>query len=72
MWSRRWDGDPPRLGGNLEGRLSTGTEEIIMRGATTLGSLFTGLAVGTICGVIAWAAARLINRQAGTRKSDAH
>ncbi|WP_281421197.1 hypothetical protein [Actinoplanes auranticolor] len=43
-----------------------------MRGATTLGSLFTGLAVGTICGVIAWAAARLINRQAGTRKSDAH
>jgi hypothetical protein len=63
FWSRTWAGDPPRLGGNLEGRLSAPTEELLMRGATTLSSLFTGLAVGTVCGVAAWAITHLIHRR---------
>jgi hypothetical protein len=60
FWSRTWAGDPPRLGGNLEGRLPAGLEELLLRGATTLSSLFTGLAVGAICGLVAWAIRRLI------------
>jgi hypothetical protein len=71
LWDRAWVGDPPRLGGNLEGRLSAGTEELILRGATTLSSIFTGLAVGTVCGVAAWAIARLIHRQTNTEKHNA-
>jgi len=63
FWSRTWAGDPPRLGGNLAGRFSEGTEAVLLRGATTLSSLFTGLAVGTICGVTAWATARLTRRR---------
>ena len=72
FWSSTWAGDPPRLGGNLEGRLPPGAEELLMRGATTLSSLFTGLAVGTICGVAAWAITRLIRRRrtAGTNTAD--
>jgi hypothetical protein len=63
FWGRTWSGDPPRLGGNLEGRLSSGAEELLLRGATILSSLFTGLAVGTICGITAWAIKRLIRRR---------
>lgn len=71
FWARVWAGDPPRLGGNLEGRLSTGQEAILMRGATTLSSLFTGLAVGTVCGVTAWAATRLIRRRRRAKENHA-
>jgi hypothetical protein len=67
FWSRAWAGDPPRLGGNLEGRLRPGLEDLLMRGATTLSSLFTGLAVGTVCGVTAWAITRLIRRRRRTK-----
>jgi hypothetical protein len=59
LWDRVWEGDPPRPGGNLAGRLPGWAEEVFMRGATTLSSLFTGLAVGTVCGVTAWAITRL-------------
>lgn len=62
FWSRVWAGDPPRLGGNLTSRLPGVAEELLLRGATTLSSLFTGLAVGTVCGVTAWAVSR---RRAG-------
>jgi len=71
FWVRAWAGDPPRLGGNLEGRLSAGQEAVLMRGATTLSSLFTGLAVGTACGVIAWATTRLIRRRRSAKENAA-
>jgi hypothetical protein len=67
FWSHTWAGQPPRLGGNLEGRLPPGPEELLMRGATTLSSLFTGIAVGTVCGVTAWAITRLIRRRNTTK-----
>ncbi|MFI7540733.1 hypothetical protein [Actinoplanes sp. NPDC049599] len=66
FWSRGSAGDPPRLGGNLEGRLPAGTEEVLLRSATVLSSLFTGLAVGTVCGVTAWMITRLVRRRRGT------
>ena len=67
FWSRTWSGDPPRLGGALEGRLPGGSEEILMRGATALSSLVTGLAVGIVCGVTAWAITRLTRRRRGAK-----
>jgi hypothetical protein len=63
FWGRVWAGDPPRLGGNLAGRVPEWADELLMRGATTLSSLFTGLAVGTVCGVTAWAITRLTRRK---------
>jgi len=71
LWSHTWAGDPPRLGGNLVGRLPAGLEELLMRGATTLSSIFTGLAVGTVCGVAAWAITHVIHRRRGTDKNAA-
>jgi hypothetical protein len=56
------DLDGAALGGNLDGRLSPGTGDLVLRAAMTVSSVFTGLAVGTICGVVAWVLARLIRR----------
>lgn len=63
FWSRSPAHDPPWLDGDLEGRLPEGLEAIVLRGATTLSSLITGLAVGAVCGVIAWSTTRLIHRR---------
>ncbi len=72
FWNRAWPGDPPRLGGNLEGRVSEGLEAVLLRGATTLSSLFTGLAVGTVCGVTAWAITRLTRRRSAKETDASH
>lgn len=66
LWNRTWEGDPPRLGGSLASRLPTALEELILRGAMSLAGLFTGLAVGTVCGVLAWAIARARTRGRST------
>jgi hypothetical protein len=63
FWNRAVADDPPTLGGNLAGRLSPGTEELVFRGAMSLSSLFTGLAVGAICGALAWTLTRLLTRR---------
>ena len=63
FWGRAFAGDPPSLGGNLAGRLEPGTEELVLRAAMTVSSLFTGLAVGAICAQLAWALARLLRRR---------
>ncbi|MET0419934.1 MAG: hypothetical protein ABW022_28295 [Actinoplanes sp.] len=62
LWSQSWAGDPPRLGGNLAGRLPTAVEELILRGAMSVTSIFTGLAVGTVCGAVAWVITRARSR----------
>lgn len=59
LWDRAWAGDTPRLGGNLAGRLPAASEELALRAAMSVTSLFTGLAVGTVCGVVAWGITRL-------------
>ncbi|MEU4421707.1 hypothetical protein AB0F81_13870 [Actinoplanes sp. NPDC024001] len=62
FWSRAFEGDPPALGGNLAGRLSPGAEDLLFRGAMSVTSLFTGLAVGAVCGAVAWGVTRLLRR----------
>jgi hypothetical protein len=56
-----WDGNPPSLGGNLEGMLVPGLEAIVFRTSAFFSSLMTGTLVGAVVGLVAWA----IERSAG-------
>jgi hypothetical protein len=62
FWNQTWDGSPPSLGGNLEGRLPEVAEQLLVRGAMSISSFFTGLAVGAVCGLIAWGISWLVRR----------
>lgn len=46
-------GVQPQLGGSLGDSLSPSTQELLMRGATVLSSMGTGLVVGLVLGLIA-------------------
>ncbi|WP_165949252.1 hypothetical protein [Kribbella turkmenica] len=39
--------------GDLQGTLSAGAEEAFLRGAMSIGSLFTGAGTGLVCGPVA-------------------
>jgi len=58
LWNRAFADDPPRLGGNLEGELSAGAEELVFRGFGLASSLVTGLVIGAVCGLVARALRR--------------
>ena len=53
LWSGNVGANPPRLGGNLAD-LDPSIQEVIFRVFATISSLFTGLIVGAISGLIAW------------------
>lgn len=59
FWEANFDGAQPRLGGNLAD-VAPGTQELIIRGFAMISSLFTGVIVGAISGLIAWGIARLV------------
>ncbi len=61
LWNTAWEGNPPTLGGNLSD-LAPGVQEGIMRGFAGLSSLVTGVLVGAVSGLVAWAAAKLVHR----------
>jgi hypothetical protein len=52
-------GDPPSLGGNLEGVLAPGMEVLILRVASIPSSIVTGTVLGAVAGAVAWAIGRL-------------
>ncbi len=58
LWEARWDGGPPRLGGNLEGVLDPGLESALFRVFAFFSSLVTGTLVGAIVGLVASAIKR--------------
>jgi hypothetical protein len=62
LWGARWDGDPPRLGGNLEGVLRPGLESLVFRFSAFFSSIVTGTVVGAIIGF----AASVVERLRGT------
>jgi hypothetical protein len=64
FWSDVFSERPPELGGNLAGTLSPGTEELVFRFAASVSSLFTGVMIGLICGLLAVAAQRATRRRA--------
>ena len=59
LWMAAYDGDPPSLGGNLEGALAPGLESAVLRASAFLSSVVTGTVVGALVGAVAWAIARL-------------
>ena len=59
FWGAAFGGDPPSLGGNLEGVLAPGVEATVFRVSAFFSSLVTGTIVGALTGVVAWAISRL-------------
>ncbi len=52
LWTEAFD-EPPKLGGNLEGRLEPWLEDVVLRGASVLSSVGTGAAIGLVVGLLA-------------------
>lgn len=67
LWHRAFEDDPPRLGGNLEGKLGEGAEEAVLRVAATFSSLGVGVALGAVAGSVSV----LLLRRRTTQASDA-
>ncbi len=59
LWEARWDGEPPRLGGNLKGVLDPALESVIVRIFAFFSSIITGTLVGVIVGLVAWVIERV-------------
>jgi hypothetical protein len=59
LWGASFGGDPPSLGGNLEGMLAPGMEAVVFRVSAFFSSLVTGTMVGVITGAAALAIKRL-------------
>ena len=59
FWGAAFGGDPPSLGGNLEGVLAPGVEAAVFRVSAFFSSLVTGTVVGALSGAVAWAIRRL-------------
>lgn len=66
LWETSFGDDPPRLGGNLAGRLSPGAEELVLRAFATVSSLFTGVLVGAVTGLAGWGLTRLTRSRVGS------
>ncbi|MFC4373612.1 hypothetical protein ACFO5K_05815 [Nocardia halotolerans] len=64
LWTAAFD-DPPRLGGNLEGRLAPGVEDALVRVLSVGSSLLTGVLVGAVAGAIGWLLARATDGHRG-------
>jgi hypothetical protein len=60
MWTTAFDGNPPRIGGNLEGRLDPAVESIVLRVFAFVSSVITGTLVGAVVGAIGTVLARLL------------
>ena len=54
FWGAAFGGDPPRLGGNLEGALAPGAEAVVFRVSAFFSSIATGTVLGAIAGAVAW------------------
>jgi hypothetical protein len=61
LWSESFGDDPPELGGNLSD-LDPALEAVIIRSFSAVSSIFTGLIVGAISGLIAWGISTIAQR----------
>ncbi|WP_193103959.1 hypothetical protein [Brachybacterium sp. FME24] len=62
LWNVSLAGDVPQLGGNLAG-LDPTLESVIIRGFAAISSLVTGVVIGALTGLLAWALSLLRRRQ---------
>ena len=60
MWTAAFDGNPPQIGGNLEGRLDPAIENLVLRTFAFVSSVITGTLVGAVVGAIGAVLARLL------------
>ncbi|WP_020380297.1 hypothetical protein [Nocardiopsis potens] len=63
LWTHSFAGGAPELGGNLAGTLSPAAEDLVLRGASMVSSLFTGALVGLISGLVALGLSRALHRK---------
>jgi len=61
-WNASWGGNSPQLHGNLEGKLNPTVESLLLRAATIISSLITGIVFGGIAAMIAWLTSRARKR----------
>lgn len=61
LWAESFGDDPPQLGGNLAD-LDPSLEAIIIRSFAAVSSIFTGVIVGAISGLVAWGLSNLLRR----------
>lgn len=61
FWDISFGDDPPRLGGNLA-NLDPGAQSVIIRSFAAVSSVFTGVIVGAITGLIAWGLSAVTQR----------
>lgn len=61
LWTESFGDDPPQLGGNLSD-LDPTLESVIIRSFAAVSSIFTGLIVGAISGLVAWGLSGLLQR----------
>lgn len=54
LWVAAYGGDPPSLGGNLEGVLAPALESLVLRTSAFLSGVLTGTFVGALVGGVAW------------------
>lgn len=62
LWDVSFADDPPRLGGNLAD-LDSGLQTVIIRFFSAISSLFTGVIVGAVTGLIAWAISAVVAKR---------
>lgn len=68
LWVRAFDGAAPRLGDNLS-NLDPELQDVVLRGAAVFSGIHTGVALGALTGVIAWAIVRSRRRGASGQPS---
>lgn len=61
LWDVSFPDGTPRLGGNL-GDVPAATSEAVVRGFAAVSSVFTGVLVGTVGGLVAWGIGKLVRR----------
>ncbi len=67
MWGAAFGPSGPALDGNLEGTMSPWVESLVLRGFAAVSSVFTGLLVGAVTGLVGWAADAA--RRVGVRRT---
>ena len=73
MWDTAYAAGDPTLGGALTGRLDDDAEEVVLRAAATVSSLFTGMVLGLVTGLVAAALRRPTDRHGrGDRVASGH
>ena len=68
-WDASWGSNPPHLQGNLEAKLDPMIESLLLRSAAFMSSIFTGIAFGGTCSLVALASFNVWSRRRKPKSS---